>query len=182
MEERTTIARPYAEAAFAQASREGAVEQWLGAVELLATIVKEPAVSERLAHPRFSNEQLSELVLAVGAGVDEELFNGTRENFIKVLLENRRLGYAPEISELFQWLKREDEKQIDVEVISAYPLDGPAEVAIAAVVKERLGKEVLITTLVDKSLFGGVVVRAGDQVIDLSLRGKMDQLSSLMQS
>ncbi len=181
MEERTTIARPYAEAAYQQAKLEGQVEAWANAVELLSVIVQEPAVSERLDHPHVSQEQMSDLVLSVGAEVDGAVFSGTRESFIKVLLEANRLGYAPEIFDLFHQLKADDENTLDVEVISAYPLDDAAQQSIAEAVKEKMGKEVQMTTAVDESLFGGVVVRAGDQVIDLSLRGKMNQLTSQLQ-
>lgn len=178
MEERTTIARPYAEAAYQQACSESAVEAWTHAVELLSFIVQDPAVAERLDHPHVSREQLSDLVISVGG----EAFSGTRESFVKVLLEASRLGYAPEICSEFHALKAIDENTLDVEVVSAYPLDEAAEQAIAAAVKEKMGKEVQMTTSVDESLFGGVVVRAGDQVIDLSLRGKMGQLTNLLQA
>lgn len=177
MEERTTIARPYAEAAWQQARGEGQVEAWANAVELLSTIVQEPAVAERLGHPHVSRDQMNDLVSSVGG----ETFSGSRGNFVKVLLEADRLGFAPEIFEEFHALKAADENRLDVEVISAYPLDQQAEQAIAAAVKEKMGKEVEMTTQVDESLFGGVVVRAGDQVIDLSLRGKLGQLSNLLQ-
>jgi F-type H+-transporting ATPase subunit delta len=177
MEERTTIARPYAEAAYQQAKLEGQVESWANAVELLSLIVQEPAVAERLNHPRVSREQLADLVLTVGG----EAFSGTRENFVKVLLEGSRLGYAPEIFAQFHQLKAEDENTLDVEVISAYPLDEAAQRSIASAVQEKMGKEVQMTTTVDDSLFAGVVVRAGDQVIDLSLRGRMNQLTSQLQ-
>mgnify|MGYP003997300741 CR=1 FL=1 len=182
MEERTTIARPYAEAAYQQARKEGQIDAWSDAVELLSVIVQEPSVADRLQHPNVSREQMSELVLSIGAEVSATLFSGTRENFIHVLLEAKRLGYAPEIFTQFHQLKAADENSVDVEGISAYPLDDAAEHSIAAAVKEKMGKEVLMTTEVDESLFGGIIVRAGDQVIDLSLRGRMDQLSSQLQN
>lgn len=181
MEERTTVARPYAEAAYQQAKLEGQVEAWANAVELLSVIVQEPTVSERLDHPHVSRDQMSDLVLSVGADVDASVFSATRESFVKVLLEGNRLGYAPEIFDLFHQLKAADENTLDVEVVSAYPLDSAAQETIATAVKEKMGREVQMTTTVDESLFGGVVVRAGDQVIDLSLRGKMNQLSSQLQ-
>ncbi len=182
MEERTTIARPYAEAAYQQACNEEQVEAWATAVELLSVIVQESAVAERLDHPHVSSEQMSDLVIGIGAEVDGDIFEGTRGNFVKVLLESNRLGYAPEIFELFHALKAEAENTLDVEVISAYPLDGAAEQSIADAVKEKMGKEIQMTTQVDESLIGGVVVRAGDQVIDLSLRGKVGQLTNLLQA
>lgn len=181
MEERTTIARPYAEAAYQQARKEGEVDAWSNALELLSMVVQEPTVSERLDNPHVGNDQLEELVISVGTEVNAEMFSGTRGNFVKVLLEANRLGYAAEIFAQFHLLKAEDENTVDVSVISAYPLDEAAEDSIATAVKEKMGKEVLMTTEVDESLFGGIVVRAGDQVIDLSLRGKLGQLSNLLQ-
>ncbi len=182
MEERTTIARPYAEAAWQQASAEGEVDAWASAVELLAVMVQQPQVSERLHHPKFSREQLSELLLGVAAEVDGALLSGTRLNFVKVLLEANRLGYAPEIHELFHQFKAAAENSIEVEVVSAYPLDQAAEQSIVDAVTEKMGKAVQMTATVDESLFGGVVVRAGDQVIDLSLRGRLNQLAGQLQA
>ncbi|MBT5688601.1 MAG: F0F1 ATP synthase subunit delta [Gammaproteobacteria bacterium] len=178
MEERTTVARPYAEAAYQQARKEAQLDEWSAATEMLAAIVQDPAVAERLDHPHVSREQMADLVLSVGGAV----FSGTRENFIHVLLEAKRLGYAPEIFDHFHTLRAEDENVIDVEVLSAYPLNEAEERSIADAVSKKMGKEVLMTTVVDASLFGGVIVRAGDQVIDLSLRGKMNQLSNLLHS
>ncbi len=176
MEERTTIARPYAEAAYAQAGIEWQIADWADAIELLSAIVDEPSVAVRLNDPRVSREQMADLVISVGG----ELFSGTRENFIKVLLENGRLGYAPEVNILFRELRAVDENQMDVEVTSAYSLDEVSKDAIAAAVKDKMGKEVQMNVEVDQSLIGGVIVRAGDQVIDLSLRGRMDQLSNTL--
>ncbi len=180
MEERTTIARPYAEAAYQQACQEEQVEVWATALELLSAIVQDDAVSVRLNHPRFSREQMSELVLEVGASVNNGTFSGTRENFVKVLLEAGRLGYAAEIYEQFHILKADAENTLDVEVVSAYPLSEVEVNEIAAAVKEKMGKEVEMTTSVDESLYGGIVVRAGDQVIDLSLKGRVSQLATLL--
>ncbi len=177
MEERTTIARPYAEAAYAQARREEQVSAWADAVELLSVIVSDEAVALRLNDPRVSRAQLEELVMSVGG----EAFSGTRGNFIKVLLENGRLGYAPEICSLFQALRTADENQLDVEIISAYPLDTASEGAIAMAITEKMGKEIKMNSQVDPSLIGGVIIRAGDQVIDASLRGRVNQLSNVLQ-
>lgn len=177
MEERTTVARPYAEAAYAQARQENRVEEWASATELLSMIVSDSAVAVRLNDPRVSSQQLTELVI----GIDSDVFSGTTENFVKVLQENGRLGYAPEISSIFHQLKAEDENSLDVEVISAYSLDAASEDAMASAIKKKMGKEIQMTTKVDQSLIGGVIVRAGDQVIDSSLRGRMNQLSNELQ-
>ncbi len=179
--ERMTIARPYAEAAFQQAREEGTVTDWERAIELLSILVQDSAVAQRIAHPGVDRSDLERLLLDVGAEVDPEIFAGTRGNFMRVLLENRRLGYAPEIFMLFHTLRAEEEKRLDVEVISALALDADAEAAIATTLQQQRGKQVVIRSRVDPELIGGVMVKVGDQVIDLSLQGRLEQLRGRLQ-
>ncbi|MBT3347059.1 MAG: F0F1 ATP synthase subunit delta [Thiotrichales bacterium] len=177
-EARTTIARPYAEAIYAQAVSESAVDLWSETIDLLAIAVQDSEVAVRLNHPRFSQQQMTELIL----GLDSKLLSENRENFVKVLIESSRLGYAPEIKALFDKLRAADDNRLDVEVTSAYQLDDMAQEQIIAALAAEMGREINMTTEIDETLIGGVIVHAGDQVIDLSVRGRVEQLAGVLQS
>jgi len=99
---------------------------------------------------------------------------------VLVLAANKRLGLLAEIVALFEQFKAERERSVDVDVLSAFPLDTAAEQQLATVLKQKLQRDVKLTTRVDSSLIGGVVVRAGDTVIDSSVRGRLKKLAEAM--
>ena len=102
------------------------------------------------------------------------------QNFVRLLAGNKRLQLLPEISSLYEALKADRERTVDVTVVSAYALDAAAEAKLAASLKTRLNREIKLSSSVDKSLIGGMVVRAGDFVIDSSVRGKLKKLTETM--
>jgi len=172
MLEKITIARPYAQAAFDYAREEGRVEQWSGMLKLLRAIVSHPDMRPLLHDPRVSDEQLYELV----AGVAGDALTEHGGNFVRILIQAERIQYAPEIAVLFESMLAEAEGRVDVEVISAYELEKEQEEAIASAMAKRLGKKITVTAGVDDKLIGGAVIRAGDSVIDASIRGRLNEL------
>ena len=105
-------------------------------------------------------------------------FSQQAKNFVKVLVSASRLQYVPQIAQLFEAMRAEAEGTVEVEVSAAYELDQAQQDAIAKGMSARLGKKVNISTTVDGSLIGGVVIRAGDSVIDASLRGRLTELGN----
>jgi F-type H+-transporting ATPase subunit delta len=103
--------------------------------------------------------------------------NDENENFLKLLIHNNRLNLLTAIAKLFEAYKAEDEGYIDVEVISAYSLSKEAKHDLTTTLEKTLGKKTHMNVTVDKSLIGGVLVRAGDKVIDGSIRGRLQQLA-----
>ncbi len=176
MEERITIARPYAEAAHQQAQVEQDSKAWSEALKLLSELMDVEEMKLIVQHPKVSPDQVVDLILDMG----KELFTETRANFVRILSENKRLAYASEISGLFESFSSEDEGKLDMEIISAYPLDKKAEESIADAIKQKLEKKISLKSTVDESLIGGAVIRAGDWVIDSSMRGRLDQLSNTL--
>jgi len=176
MAERSTLARPYAEAAFEQAREEGKLEQWSEMLEFLKGVVSDRTMAGIIADPRVERARLVELLLDIGEGRLTE----TGKNFVRVLSYYRRLELLPEIAAVYGELRRRFEGRSRVEVISAYELDPKFEKAIAEAMAKRLDREVDISVQVDKSLIGGVIVRAGDLVIDASLRGRLAQLAQAL--
>ncbi|MGH8120179.1 MAG: F0F1 ATP synthase subunit delta [Gammaproteobacteria bacterium] len=176
MLENLTIARPYAKAVFEQAQAGGDLALWSTSLALLGRIVADPLMHKLIKNPKVSHEQLTGIVLVIcGGHVDEK-----GKNFVRILVESGRLSVAKQISILYEELKAEAEGTAGVEVISAYPLEDRQQEQIRKVMAKRLGKKIEITTSVDQSLIGGAVIRAGDSVIDASLRGRLQQLSRII--
>jgi F-type H+-transporting ATPase subunit delta len=173
MAERITTARPYAKAIFALARQTNTVAPVAATLTRAAEVVTDPRVHALLGSPRVTPAQLAEFVTGVtGAGLDEH-----GRNFVALLAQNRRLGFLPEIAALFEQMKSEVENAIDVDVTSASALTPEQESRYAAALQKKLGRVVRLHTKVDGSLIGGAVLKAGDLVIDGSIKGRLDRLA-----
>jgi F-type H+-transporting ATPase subunit delta len=170
----TTIARPYAEAVFARADETDKLDLWSEMLELLSAVVLDPRMAGAAANPLFDREDLANLMLEIGGGrlTDEGA------NLVKLLIHNSRLTLLPEIARLFDELKAEKDRMLKVHVISAFALKPAQEKQLAESLKKKLGREVSITSEKDPELIGGVHIRAGDMVIDGSVRGRLQQLAN----
>jgi len=176
MADRTTIARPYAKAAFAHASAAAALTEWSDTLTAAASVVGDPAVARLLTSPHVAPGKLADLVLAVLGDIPGKVPDDARRNFIHTLAEARRLGVLPEISRLFIAMKDDAERLIDVQVTSAIALDEQQKARLAASLEKRLHRRVRLQCAVDPALIGGAVLRAGDLVIDGSLRSQVDRM------
>jgi F-type H+-transporting ATPase subunit delta len=175
MADKITIARPYARAAFAHATEAGRLGAWASALTVAATVVATPGVAVLLSNPHVSAAELAELVTGIvsdtaGTGADEPL-----HSLIADLAANRRLALLPEIAGLFNAMKDEAERTVDVEVTSAAPLDDGQRNELSVSLARRLERSVRLHCSVDPALIGGAVLRAGDLVIDGSLRSRLDR-------
>jgi len=173
MSELSTLARPYAEAAFKQAIESGSVSDWSDSLNLLSLVMQDKEMVAIVANPKVSQDQLTTLLL----DICQDQLKEESTNFLKVLIENDRLILAPQISELYESYKAEHEGYIDVEVTSAYSLTKEEQNKFASTLKKQLGKTIHITTSIDKSLIGGYIAKAGDKVIDGSVKGQLQQLA-----
>lgn len=176
MSELSTLARPYASAAFELAKEQKAFDRWSKMLAFMAAVAHDGEMRRVLDSPRLSEEQAAEMFIAVC----EERIDDDGRNFIRLLAENRRLPLAPEITALFEFMRREAEGKIDAEVVSAQELGKAKLEAIAKALKTRLGREVNLTARIDEELLGGAVIRAGDLVIDGSIRGRLNKLSTAL--
>ena len=173
MAEKATIARPYAKAAFESARQHSAAERWSTVLATASSVVQDERVARLLSSPRVKPEQLSGMVAEiVGGDLDEQ----TR-NFLATLASNRRLALLPEIASMYEALRAEAENTADVQVVSAVDLSEAQKQRLAAALKQRLKREVRLHCEVDASLVGGAIVRAGDFVIDGSLKARLDRLA-----
>ena len=178
MAELSTLARPYARAAFEYARGKGALDSWSSALATAAAVSASERIADRLTSPAYTAGQLADLMIEICG----DALDGEQKNFITVLASNKRLPLLVEISELFEKHKADHERSIDVTVASAYPLDESAQQTLAQVLSKKLEREVKVETQVDESLIGGVLIRAGDLVIDGSVRGRLNKLSEAMNS
>ena len=175
MLEKATIARPYANAAFDQAIEEGKLSDWSAMLNLLGVIVSDSNMNQVINNPKLSNEQLYQFIADIGG----DKFSQAGKNFIRILIDAERIGLAAEIFTIFENKRAAAEGISEVDVISAYPLDDAQVNVISDSISKRLGKKVDINTDEDKDLIGGVIIRAGDSVIDASIRGRLKELNSL---
>lgn len=176
MAELTTIARPYAKAVFQFALEKNALELWSTTLKQLALIASDQTVKSLLSKPQATVQQKAE----VFATVSEDGLDDAAKNLLIQLAANKRLETLPAIHDLYQELLAEQQKTVDVNVTSAFALSDAEAEKLLASLKTRLGREVKMKTEVDKSLIGGVIVHAGDLVIDASVKGKLAKLKNVL--
>lgn len=173
MSEPLTLARPYARAAFSLANQHNGLADWSAQLEFAALAVAQPQVVAIIGHPSLSHDAQVALLASDSA---DALF----KRFLTTLAENRRLALLPEIATLFAALRAEAEKTVRARVVTAIEA-GPEQLnTIKDALRRRFGREVTLETSVDPSLIGGVLVQAGDVVIDGSIRNKLERLRSAL--
>ena len=173
MSELATLARPYAAAVFKRAKETHATAKWSQSLAFMSAVLMNKDISVVVDNPKVNKQRLLELMLDICQGH----INDENENFLKLLIHNNRLNLLTSITKLFEAYKAENEGYIDVEVISAYSLSEEAKHDLTTTLEKTLGKKIHMNVTVDKSLIGGVLVRAGDKVIDGSIRGRLQQLA-----
>ncbi len=172
MAENITIARPYAKAVFELALAEKALPAWSELLLTAAETCADARVAKLLHDPRISSEQLFDLFSAVC----EKLLTDSSRNFLQLLADNTRLAVLPEIAVLFEKLRQQHEQSIEVDVGSTVALSDDQQQRLAASLKKRLDREVILKCEIDESLIGCAVVQAGDLVIDHSVRSMLTKM------
>ncbi|MEO7199723.1 MAG: F0F1 ATP synthase subunit delta [Dokdonella sp.] len=170
-----TIARPYARAAFETARAHTSLGDWAQRLAFAAQVAVEPQVTALFGNPQVSSDELASLFLADGEPLDSSF---TR--FVHLLAENDRLRELPEITALFEELKRSSERVIKVRVRTAAPIDETEKAKLSAALKQRFGSEIEMELVVDAQILGGAIIDAGDVVIDGSVRGKLARLEQVL--
>lgn len=180
MSELNTVARPYSKAAFEYAQEHGNLDQWTNGLALAAEVAKDSLLAEKvLGNPALTFQQKAEIVLSVFA---EDQLDQAGKNFVFLLAENGRLALLPVIAAQFEMFKAAMEKTVDVDLTTAYPLADEQQHKLAQALGNKLGRDVNLTSNVDKSIIGGVVIRADDLVIDGSVRARLAKLAEAMNS
>ena len=173
MAEKSTIARPYAEAAFAVAKAKDRLKAWSEALAFCARVAQDPQVQALMGNTRVTRAQLAELFIDLAG----ERLDAEGRNLMRLLAENRRLAVLPEIAVQFEALRAEAEHTLQADLVAAFEVSEAQRRRIAARLTERLGRTVNLRCVVDPALIGGAVVRAGDLVIDGTVAGRLRKLS-----
>ena len=174
MADYTTLARPYANAVYQLAVASSSVDSWTEALGMMAAVASDDAMKKVLANPSLGKEQKGEIFSSV---LDGKL-NEQQKNLVNLMAENGRLSIMPDVAEQFEAYRAQVEGKIEAEVTSAFPLSSEQESAITSTLKNKLGCDVSITSSTDESLIGGVVIKAGDTIIDASIKSQLAKLAT----
>ncbi len=178
MAEPSTIARPYAEAAFKLADAQGKLAEWSSALGNLAAIAADARVRAAIGDPNQSAEKVAGLFISILSGK----LTGETENFVRVLAENGRLDVLGEIRGQYEALKNEREGVVEAEVYTAFEMDQAQTADLVSRLEKKTGRKVRAKVSVDKSLIGGVKVVIGDKVIDGSARAQLAALETALKA
>ncbi|AKO44748.1 F0F1 ATP synthase subunit delta [[Haemophilus] ducreyi] len=175
MSELSTVARPYAKAAFDFALEQGQLDKWQEMLQFSALVAENEQVVEYITSS-LASSQISEIFLQI---CDDQL-DQYGQNFIRVMAENKRLAILPEVFNRFNALHAEYEAIKKVIVVSATELSQAQEEKIAKAMEKRLGQKVRLTTEIDSTLLAGIIIKYDDIVIDGSSRGQLNRLTQAL--
>ncbi|MDG2116520.1 MAG: F0F1 ATP synthase subunit delta [Porticoccaceae bacterium] len=178
MAELSTLARPYAKAAFEFAADAGDLQGWSTSLATAGAVAQQPAVVKLLSSPSSTAAQQAAAVIEICG----DALSATGQNFIAILSENRRLQLLPQISHQFDIMKANREKAVEVDVVAAHEMGADQQQQLSDALSAKLERKVNMQVSLDKSLLGGAVIRAGDTVIDGSIRGRLTKLAESLNS
>ncbi len=178
MAEISTVARPYAEAAFKLAQESGTVPAWSDLVASLGAIASDPQVASRLGDPGLQPARLAEFIGSVVPGG----LSAEARSFVLMLAENGRVELLPEIAAQFHALRNAAEGRADLVVESAFPLEGAELAGLVASLEQKFSRKLNYSVVIVPELIGGVRVTVGDEVLDASVRGRLAQMATALQS
>lgn len=176
MAELTTLARPYAEAVARLAKAGNGWTAWSDMLALLAAVSQDAQIAALAEHPEVTQEQLLQVLLAVCG----DRLNAEGVNLLRLLVENKRLAALPEIARLFEEMRAAEEGVLEARIVTAYELTPQQLAELVSRLEARFGRKVQATQEVDPSLIGGVIIHAGDEVLDASVRGRLAELAATL--
>lgn len=178
MAEAITIARPYAEAVFRLALESKDLSQWSKILQIAAEIAQDDQIKLLVGNPLVSAMQLSELILEIGG----KKFTREARNFIKLMVENKRVHVMPQVMELFEQLKAQHEGVLEAKIITAFKLEGGQLDKLVTDLEKKFNRKVEAQVSVDPEIIGGVKVEIGDEIFDASVRGKLEAMTIALKS
>ena len=178
MAEPSTVARPYAEAAFKLAEEADALDKWSDMLSALALIGQDERVQRAASNPNLSDDQVAGLFIAILAG----RLSGEGENFVRVLAHNKRLELLPRIEEQFEALKNERQGVVEAQVQTAFELDDAQLHDLVERLERKIGRKVRAKIEISKDLIAGVRILLGDKVIDGSARAQLAALETALKA
>ena len=178
MAESVTIARPYAQAVFRLARENRALAAWSDRLQRLAAVAQDPEMAKVVGNPKFSAKQVAELFVSLSG----ESANAELASFVGILAENERLDVLAQILEIYEQLRSAEEGVKDALITSAYPLDAEQLTHLMSQLETHFGSKLQPHVEVDAALIGGIKVAVGDQVLDASVRGKLEAMATALKN
>ena len=179
MPSQSNVAAPYARALFELALERGALSDWDNRIQLLQAVTNHPDMADLTHDPRISARQLSSLIIDIcsecGNRLDQE-----GENLVRLLAKNNRINAIDDIAQAYAMRKAQAEKVVVAQMTTAASLDESRRRQFAEVLQSKLGRTVKLEFDVDETLIGGAVIRAGDRVIDGSVKAQLEQLGGVL--
>lgn len=171
MAELATIARPYAEALY-KVARKGNVGAWAGQIDALSQVAREPAVRQFADNPKVQVQDVYDVVVAAA----KVTLDGGVANFLRAVIDNGRLAALPEVAAQFHALANSESGTSDAVIHSAFPIEAAQLGELTATLEKRFGRKLATQVVVDPELIGGVRVVVGDEVLDTSVKARLDSM------
>jgi len=178
MAELTTIARPYAEAAFRMAREHNAFPAWSQTLGLVSGVAADPQMAAALDNPQLTAADKEALLLKVCG----ERIDPLGRNFVRVLVEADRIAVLPQITTMFEALKDAAEGVAKARIDTAFPLSDAELADMTAALEKHFGKRIEATVTVDPELIGGARITVGDTVIDGSVQAKLEAMATRLRA
>lgn len=172
MADLSTTARPYAKAVFELAREAGKLKEWSAQLAAMAQAVNQPALARLIGNPALTRAELT----SVFEGALDKSLDAQGRSLLRLLSENGRLKALPFVAEQYEILRAEAESRVDVEIATAVAVAKPQQDALVAAIRKRLARDVAVTWKTDEALVAGAQIRAGNLVIDGSVRGELERL------
>jgi F-type H+-transporting ATPase subunit delta len=172
------LARPYAKAAFEYAVEHQQLDQWAVMLRTMAELIGQPEVQQLLKNPKYSAQAHSEMCLALG----QDILDAAGQNFIKMLASNRRLSTLSSIVAQFEQLRAVIEQTLTVRVKSAIPLNDDYQQRLITLLSAKFQRRIILQCEVEEKLLGGLLITAGDHVIDGTVKGQLERMREVMVS
>ena len=178
MAEAITVARPYAEAVYKLAVADNSFSQWSKGLKLAAEIAENDRIKTLVGNPLVSVKQLSDLILEIGG----RKFSREARNLIALMIENKRVQVLPQVSLLFEQLKAQHEGVLEAKIVSAFELESSQLDQLVEELERKFKRKIEASVIVDSSLIGGIKVEIGDEILDASVRGKLEAMAIALKS
>lgn len=178
MAEAITVARPYADAVYKLALAEDNLSGWSEILQLAAAIAEDEHVKLLIGNPVVSAKQLIEIFLEIG----QDKFNAEATNLVMLLIENKRAFVLPQISQLFEQLKAQHEGVLEAKIISAFAMESKQIKKLIGNLEQKFKHKIEAQISVDPELIGGIKVEIGDEILDASVRGKLEAMAVALKS
>lgn len=178
MAEAITIARPYAEAVFKSAQAKKTIAVWSGMLKYAAAVASEEHVNALIGNPSVSAKQVADIFLEIC----KDKLNEEGRNLIILMAENDRLDVLPQVSVLYEQLKSQHEGMLNAKIVSAFELNAGQLRKLIVLLERKFKHEINAKVSVDPELIGGVKIEIGDEILDTSVRGKLEAMAVALKS